>query len=323
VRVSESPFLLVAALVHLALPVAAAIAPLPDLSRMPYAATDPQQIEEIDIDVSTLPPLIPQESLRPELPVGTPQPYANNVRPHDDRPFVPPVLPTSNPDAPPPDNADPDSSAMIVNPERGPSDINLPPSASDLPGGIPGVPGTGPLYRTPGLIQPSGPRPGAAPTKAPKRKYNKHAATEALDKGIRAKDKKLGLDLPAASAIAAAIRNAVRGADTPYTCAGSFSVALSPQGRVTAVNLLGFTGGDSITWQHVRKAALASLRSRTFPMRASYAKGALISVSVRSQKKMPGGGTSRSGATLSFDVTDIGAKPTRVVSVGFSATPVK
>ncbi len=257
--------------------------------------------------------------------MGVPQPYANNLRPHDNRPFVPPVLPTSNPDAPPPEDADPDSSAMIVSPEPGPNDIDRPPSAADTdgPGGIPGVPGTGPLWTRPGMIPRTGPKSAAAPTQAPKRKYNKQAATDALDEGIRAKDRKLGLDLPAASAIASAIRNAVRSADTPYTCAGSFSVALNPQGRVTAVNLLGFTGGDSVTWQHVRKSALATLRSRTFPMRASYAKGATISVSVRSQKKMPGGGTSRSGATLSFDVTDIGAKPTRVVTVGFSATPIK
>ena len=49
-------------------------------------------------------------------------------------------------------------------------------------------------------------------------------------------------------------------------------------GRVTAVNLVGFTGGGSAVWQAIRKAAMAQLAGRQFMMKSAFAKGAIVSV---------------------------------------------
>jgi len=84
-----------------------------------------------------------------------------------------------------------------------------------------------------------------------------------------------------------------------------------------------FSGGESSVWQAIAKSAQARLAGRTLPMKSSFAKGAMVAVQVRSDQKRPGGGTSRDGATFSFDVTDIDSRPVRVVTSSASATPVK
>jgi hypothetical protein len=75
--------------------------------------------------------------------------------------------------------------------------------------------------------------------------------------------------------IAAVLREAVRGSDTPFECQGSFSVTVNAGGKVTAVSLGGYAGGDPATWQIVRKAALSQLTSRIFEMKSSFVRGAL------------------------------------------------
>jgi len=272
-----------------------------------------------------LAPVEPRPVMQPDQP-DLPQPVAAVTT---NRQPLARAMPRADTTATPqaaPSASSPGTQATGPNPEAGPGGDGGDDISRPLPGGgpgfIPGLPGQGPVWKVPGVLPDRG-RRAAAPTKAPKRKYDKRAATKIIQRGVRKKDSKLGLDFPAASAIAATLRNAVRAADTPYQCSASFSVMVNRSGKVTAVNLNGFTGGNSSTWQHVRKTALAALKSRTFPLKSGFPKGAHVAVSVRSQKKMPGGGTGRKGATLSFDVTDIGAKPTRVVTVGFSATPVK
>jgi len=89
------------------------------------------------------------------------------------------------------------------------------------------------------------------------------------------------------------------------------------------VGIGGYAGGDANTWQAVLASAKAQLASATLPMKSAFAKGALVGVNVRSALKMPGGGTSRDGATISFDVSDVGATPTRVVTAAVSARPIE
>jgi hypothetical protein len=183
--------------------------------------------------------------------------------------------------------------------------------------GIPGLQGL-PL----GAVPPDRVDRNPAPTETQKRTYEVEAARRSIDKGIRVRDAQLGLDFPAASAIAAILRDAVRGSDAPFECQGSFAVTVNPAGKVTSVSLGGFAGGDPGTWQLIRKSALAKLSSRVFEMKSSFMRGALVGVTIRSEHKMPGGGVNRQGATFSFDVSDVGAKPVRVVSMSFSAKPL-
>jgi hypothetical protein len=140
---------------------------------------------------------------------------------------------------------------------------------------------------------------------------------------MRKKDQKLGLDFPAASAIASVVRTTVRGSEAPYTCSAGFSIALGPQGRTRSVSLLHHQGGSRALWQGVKGQILAALSARQFPMRSAFAKGAIVTVSVNSTTRKPAGGTSRKGLSFSFDPSDIGARKTRFVTVGFSAQPVR
>lgn len=76
-------------------------------------------------------------------------------------------------------------------------------------------------------------------------------------------------------------------------------------------------------WKQVVQSVRAQLASRTFTMKAAFAKGAIVTVSVRSQLRSPAGEGSREGLGFSFDPSNIGARASRVVSTGVSVSPVK
>jgi len=260
------------------------------------------------------------------LPMG-PRHYAHYDPDRPTRPYDPSRLPLSPSAEPPIDPLDPlpEDPTDPSDPDM-PSEYYQPPSLDELNGATgmpPGMGGQRLWQRYPGALPDDPMQMLPAPTQAPKRKVDRKRATKVLRDGMRSKDRKLGLDFPGASAIASVIRGAVRASDAPFDCSGSFSVAVGPSGRVTRVVLNGYQGGTASTWQAVQKSVKAQLAGRTFALKTAYAKGAIVGVTVRSQMKMPGGGTGRDGATLSFDVTDVKARPTRVVSVGVSARPVE
>ncbi len=320
-RFGEWGFVASAFILHLALPVGAAIAPEPSWLHAPRVSA--KAPTEIDVDVSQLPTEHPPEAHSDDTAAGEQRTAMNDRRPEGPRGHA---TPPKNDDAiEPPEqvvNGANDSPDSFPSPEPGakPDPFHTPPSMYEVPGANgPGQFGMLP----PGVLPPDHSGPTAAPTKTSKRTYDHDAARRAVDKGMRSKDAQLGLDFPAASAIAAVLRESVRASDAPYECSGSFSVTVSAAGKVTAVGLGGFSGGDSGTWQSIRKSALAQLSSRVFEMKSSFAKGAMVGVSIKSEQKMPGGGVGRQGATFSFDVADVGAKPIRVVSMSFSAKPIE
>ncbi len=319
---SDVHFLAAAAVLHLTLPVAAVIAPTPDLTRF-LAARPATQRSEIDIDVSMTHALRPEVPSRyRSLPLG-PQHYAHYDPDRPTRPYDPNRPPPLSPSAEPPLDHHPDD--PTADPAL-PSEYYAPPSMGEIDGthGMPPGLGSQRLWqRYPGALPDEPLTMLPAPTKTPRRTVDHKQASKVLRDGIRAKDRKLGLDFPGGSAIASVIRDAVRASDAPFDCSSSFVVTVNAQGRVTKVSLNGFTGGSASTWQAVQKSVKAQLAGRAFPLKSSYAKGAMVAVTVRSQVKMPGGGTGRDGATFSFDVADVAARPTRVVSVGFSARPIE
>ena len=191
------------------------------------------------------------------------------------------------------------------------------------PWGTPGI-GDVPIWALPGApgFADGGDGPGA-PRTTKKRRYDPDAPSRAVSDAVREKDKKLGLDFPGRGPIRSAFVSATYSSDAPYTCRAAFAVAVNPKGKVTAVNYVSHTGGTTATWEGVGKSAFAQLKSSKLVMKSAFKKGATVSVVVISKKRTPGGGTSRDGATINFDVADVGAKATRIVTAGVSPIPVK
>ncbi len=190
----------------------------------------------------------------------------------------------------------------------------------------PGTGRNGPIYRDPDLfaMSPDGP---PAPSKAPRAKQvDRDAANRVLKDELRKKDKKLGLDLPAAGTVASIFRAAVLASDTPSTARAAFAVQLGPGGAVKAVKFVSSTHGTQAQWEAIAASVKAALNAQKLALTGDYAKGANISVNVQSKMQMPSGAKVDAGLELSltqtFDVSDIGARPKRVVSASASASPV-
>lgn len=332
--IGELKFLAAATVFHLvALPGAAAIAPKPSSS---FVAAKGQTGEiQIDVDTAILPPRPDDQVYDPTMPRAPDDAmaYADPRDPALPRAFAPGQFPE------PSDTADPDAQQPPYDPgevmtaaegaEGVEDEYMRPPTMGELSGmpgvpGIPGMPGDGPWAPVPGALPPIGPiHDDPAPTKAPKRTYDKEAANRAVQDGMRKQESKLGLDFPGRGPIRAAFVSAVYSGGVPHVSSANFALSVSPAGKVTAVSLLGFTGGSASSWRKVKQAAEAQLKSATLVMKSAFKKGANVGVIVRSSKRTPGGGTNREGATFSFDVTDIGAKDIRVVSAIVSPSPVK
>ncbi len=319
---ADQKFVIAAFVLHLALPVAAAVAPDSSWRRAP-ATPKLTQTAEFEIDASDEASPAEQPDERRDAPLAERRAAARERQLDASREVASPEpVPAGEPE--PVANGAESSPDSFPSPEPGAEldPMSRPPSQYEVGG--PGLglrPGLGGLPFD--ALPPDHGGRSPAPTETTKRSVEVDAARRSIDKGMRAKDAELGLDFPAASAIAAVVREAVRGSDAPFECRGSFTVTVNAAGKVTAVSLGGFSGGDPATWQIVRKVALAQLSSRSFEMKSSFSRGALVGVTIRSEHKMPGGGMSRQGASFSFDVADIGAKPVRVVSMSFNAKPLE
>jgi hypothetical protein len=195
------------------------------------------------------------------------------------------------------------------------------------PASPPGLGTSGPVYLQPGVLAMPSTGP-AAPTATPKAApIDRRLADELVKEELRKNDRKLGLDFPGAGTIANFVRSAVQSSTTPQDARASLQVRVGPNGAVQSVKIVTSVGGDAAAWQAVAAAVKAQLASQKLALSGDYAKGALVTVNVTSKLKMPSGATLDDGFkvsnTQSFDVADIGARPTRVVNVTFSAQPAK
>lgn len=323
-RLDELRFLIAASVLHTAIPVAAEMAPERDFLGWLLAAQARDAPAEIDVDVLDY----PQDMREPDsaLPYAHPDAIAFRERRdlRRDLQMPPATTPTADPESEPPPGVDPGPTLMSTEP--GPSEYSMPPSRAEIdgPGSAlpPGVGGPELWRRYPGAI-PSPDRGLPAPTTTPRRKHDPERATRLIQDGQRSHDRALGLDFPGGATVKRVVQNAVLGSEVPFPSGAAFSIAVNKQGRVTAVNLTGHSGGTSADWGAVRKNVMAQLASTTFALKSSFAKGATLSVNVNAAMKTVGGGTSRDGATVSFDVTDIGARPKRYVAVTVAAVPVR
>lgn len=324
-RLGETGYLALAALLHGVLPVAAAMAPQVERTRWVQGA--PVEVSEIDIDLSA----VPDDFVRPpdyDGPLGMPR-YAplTNLTPTPTSPYVPRQPPPAASEA----GDEPPA------PEHGPEEPTGPPSTlpdeyGKPPAGPAGAPwGTDNPLIPHGLppsmlIDPLAPdktRSTARTTTPTRRAPEEGIAHKVVQRAMRSHDNKMSLSLPAASKIASVLSEAVRGSHAPNQCQGSFSVTISGAGKVISVSLLSYSGGGAGVWQGVRQAAMAQLAGDTFVMRADYANGAIVSVHVKSSEAMPSGEGSFKGVSGTFDVSNAGAKPTRKVTAGFGVQAIE
>jgi hypothetical protein len=182
------------------------------------------------------------------------------------------------------------------------------------------------VWTIPGAVPENG-RPAPAPTTpgAP-REVDKNIAGKVLNEELKARDKNLGIDLPAAGTVASAIGNAVRGSEAPNEGRATFVVRLSPTGQVLDVRLASSSAGNQDVWQRAAQAAAAALRGKSLTMTGAYKAGATVYVDVASAVVLPDGtkgGVKRQGAGVGFDLSNIGANPTRVVKTSFRVVPAK
>jgi hypothetical protein len=208
---------------------------------------------------------------------------------------------------------------------------SLPPSGTDPGGGIPGL-NTGPLWAIPGVV-PEAARPKPAPTTiAAAPPTDPKLPGRIISDVVREKDQGLGLALPGVGTIATAIQSAVRGSTTPDVARATLEVRIGPNGRVTSVKVIRSNAGTAGDWNAVASAAQGSLSGASFPLPEQYAKGAIVTVEVISQLQMPDGSTSGRpgisggsgdsvGGTMTFDASNIGARPKRLVKAFASPRP--
>jgi len=186
--------------------------------------------------------------------------------------------------------------------------------------------GTAPIYAAPGMM-PLIEGPAPAPTTVRKRAVDRDIATKVLTGAQKARDKALGLDLPAAGTVAAAVKNATYSSAVGGTAAATIAVQIGPSGAVRSVRVAGAQGGSAAAWAGVASATRAALAGQQLAMIGAYKKGALVVVHVQSRMQSPSGKKVDSegpslGTSFTFDVADIGARPKRVVSTSFSTQPL-
>lgn len=135
--------------------------------------------------------------------------------------------------------------------------------------------------------------------------------------GLDARDRSLGLG--AGSAVANAAHAAMIGPGAPREGAATIEVRLDGQGNVVSLRIASSKGGPWDPLLAVLRAQLAR-RKLTVPPASN---GALLAVRVEARLQMPSASDHQKGAAVrpegagvagQFDLADIGAKPSRVVS---------
>ncbi|WP_437486189.1 hypothetical protein WME75_02910 [Sorangium sp. So ce1014] len=307
----EARFLLAATLLHAAIPWLSRIAGSPAPALM---ARSSGAYREVEIEVQPVAPLVPQRD-EPRAP--------DEARPREE---TEPVLGRTARrerrralEAPAPPEAPVEPRGGPVAPPAPAAEYGGPPSAE----GPPGVAGLGgvPVWQLPGVLPDRAPPPPAPTAPTAPREVSMDRAGEVLRDVMRDRDKTLGLDLPAAGTVASVVADAVRAAETPATARAVFEVQLSGAGAVLGVRALSSTAGAAALWARVAREAAAQLAGRVLAMTAGFAKGAKVYVTVSSSVKMPSGAASggihHQGAGFGFDVSDIGASPSRLVQSSF------
>jgi hypothetical protein len=319
-------FVAVAAGLHVTIPFIARIVPEP---MWLYTARSSGMDRRLEIDIEDV-PLDLRRPEAPELPRPTEMASNDVPRPraleeiYPDRQVTPPTGPVE------PQVIDPAPSATAA-PSAPPDEYGALPPGPGTGTGLP--PGLGtPVWAVPGVV-PEAPRPAPAPTViAPGPMVDRNIAGKVVSEAMREKDRGLGLDLPGAGTIGSVIAEVVRGSATPDVAKATFEVRIAPGGRVASVRVVRSSAGNAGDWSGVASAVSARLSSREFTLPTAYAAGAIVMVEAVSKVQYPDGtagggpsfhkGSSQGGSPgMTFDTSNIGARPKRIVGTSVSARP--
>ncbi len=153
---------------------------------------------------------------------------------------------------------------------------------------------------------------GAAPEPAPE--HNEAPGVELSMRDAQLEhDHAAGLD--GSGAVIGAAEEVARANDAPLNSKAMFELTVDPHGDVTSVHLMAATAAEG-AWERIGASLVSSLRARRPVLRHGTAM--VVTLEITSRWQLPSGdnpgspvGSDRGG--LSFDVTDIGARPLRVV----------
>jgi hypothetical protein len=288
---------------------------MPPLALKPSALRD---LQPIDIDLQQA--LV--EEVR-QMPAPVPEDVEPTQRPPDERT---PETHIANRTAPTPNGPRPTTTAEPAAENPAPAPTARKPDWDELPAerrgvlGVPGVPGlSGPgVWALPGVLPSGTPAAAPAPTVAPApRPVDPDIAGKVVRDVMSKKDKKLGLDSPAAGTVAASVATAIRGSDVPNVARGTIEFRIGPNGQVLGVKVISMSGGTADQWQRAAQAAAAAVAGRLV-MTGEYAKGMTVSVDVTSNVAPPAGSNGGfTGSGANFDLSNIGAHATRNVRSSF------
>lgn len=307
---TEGLSILAALALHAALVlVARALPPLSLLS-----ASDRRDLRTIDID---LPPPVTSVPLAERAPVTEPRAQADPDKAIATR--------TTRPSSPPRETG-PRPEVTAEQPTA-PTQPKAPTRFDDLPEepqgvlGMNGVPGLGgnAVWTMPGVIPSSVGAPAPAPTEAPARRpVDGDIGGKVVRDAMSARDKTIGIDLPAAGAVASVVADVVRGSDVPDVSKGSIEFRVGANGQVLGYRVITTRGGSSDAWDRAARAAAARLSGSGLAMTGAYTRGATITVDVSSNLELPAGGKGGfTGTGMTFDLSNIGAHTRRMVRTSF------
>jgi hypothetical protein len=316
---NEAPFLLTAVLLHAAVLGAYFVVPhTPVGEDLRASALRVIEIERIETETKTETETPLPKATSPDLTPPSPEaPAARATAPTSREPSS---IPTAAP------GLEATATPAVPGPKKDEYDGPVDDGRGIL--GLPGPSGVGGLaiWSIPNVIPSAAPPAPAPTTGARPRPIDKDIAGIVVRDAMHESDKHLGLDLPAAGTVATAIREVVRGSDTPDEARASFEVRLGADGKVIGVKVSSFSGGSAGAWERAAQAAIASLRGRALVMNQTFAKGGTIYVDVTSAVMLPDGtksGIHRQGLGASFDVANIGAHVQRVVKTSFRSVAMR
>lgn len=133
----------------------------------------------------------------------------------------------------------------------------------------------------------------AAPTKTQRAApVADDAAERVIASSMLARDKRIGVSIPAAGVVQGAVSAAMREAPVAHNTRATVRVELSPDGKVSSARVVSASGGDAATWDRMAKSIASSLAKQKLAMGAHGTKtGAVITVTATQKHVFPSGTT--------------------------------
>jgi hypothetical protein len=116
------------------------------------------------------------------------------------------------------------------------------------------------------------------------------SANHALARTLRSRDKKVGVNVPAARIVVGTVSTTMRAMPLPHNAHATFEVTLAPGGKVTGARVVSSSAGDAAAWDAAAKSVASSLANRRLELGPDASKtGVTVRVSVTQKHVYPAG----------------------------------